>query len=61
MLRWGLRLLALSLPLAAVGFWGLWSVVFEVFRVAFVLCLTAGLMLVLLDFALAQARDRSGP
>jgi hypothetical protein len=49
MLRWGLRLLALSIPLFLIGFASLSSGWFEVVRLAGVVCLIAGMGLLLVN------------
>jgi hypothetical protein len=51
MLRAGLRLLAVSIPLFFIGFLSLSSVWFEVLRLLGIACLVSGLALVLLDLA----------
>jgi hypothetical protein len=49
-LRWGLRLLALTIPLLLIGFSSLTAWWYEVFRLAGVGCLTAGIGLLLIDY-----------
>lgn len=50
MLRVGLRLLLAALVLMAVGWLSLEYVVFEVIRVAAVVCLTVGMLLLIVDY-----------
>jgi hypothetical protein len=49
-LRLGLRLLALAIPLLLIGFASLTSWVYEAFRLAGVGCLTAGVGLLLINY-----------
>jgi hypothetical protein len=49
MLRVGLRLLAVSIPLFFIGFASLSSVWFEVLRLLGIACMTSGIALVLLN------------
>ena len=50
MLRLGLRLVALSVPLFLIGFSSLSSGWFEVFRLAGTVCLVAGMVLLLINY-----------
>jgi hypothetical protein len=50
MLRTGLRLVALSVPLFLIGFWSLSSAWFEVVRLIGAACLTVGIVLLLINY-----------
>ena len=60
MIRWGLRLLLLSVLLFAVGFVGAWSGWFEVARLGGVGCLALGLALLLVDHLTAPPDTTGG-
>ena len=61
MLRWGLRLILLAVPLFLVGFVGLWSVWFEVARLAGTAALTLGIGLLLVMLELLNEPVRTVP
>jgi hypothetical protein len=57
MLRVGLRLLAVSIPLFFIGFYSLSSVWFEVVRLLGAACLVGGIVLVMLDLLRSSGAD----